>query len=147
MREELSKISNISIKVGDQSVSPSDESPRNLSVTFDSICCLDACIAKMCRSINFNLYSVGKIRIYLDRPTAEKMINMTVTSRLDYCDSLLYGAKQYQIDRLQCCHNNAARDISKRPKFDHISPVLREQHWFPEEHRISYQIPHLQGTE
>ena len=139
-REELSKISDISIKVGDQSISPSDDPPRNLGVIFDSTCCLDAHITKLCRSINFNLYSVGKIRKYLDGPTAEKMINATVTSRLDYCNSLLYGAKQSHIDRLQCCQNNAARIISKRRKFDHISPVLRELHWLPVEHRISYKI-------
>ena len=86
-REELSKISDISIRVGDQSISPSDDPPRNLGVIFDSTCCLDAHVAKLCRSINFNLYSVGKIRKYLDGPTAEKMINATVTSRLDYCNS------------------------------------------------------------
>ena len=68
------------------------------------------------------------------------MINATVTSRMDYCNSLLYGAKQSHIDRLQCCQNNAARIISKRRKFDHISPVLRELHWLPVEHRISYKI-------
>ena len=89
-REELSKISDISIKVGDQSISPSNEPPRNLGVIFESTFSLDAHIAKLYRSINFNLYSVGKIE-YLDGPTAEKMINATVTSRLDYCNSLLYG--------------------------------------------------------
>ena len=136
-REELSKISDISIKVGDQSISPSDDPPRNLGVIFDSTCCLDAHIAKLCRSINFKLYSVGKIRKYLDGPTAEKMINATATSSLDYCNSLLYGVKQSHIDRLQCCQNNAASIISKSRKFDHISPVLRELHWLPVEHRIS----------
>ena len=119
---------------------PSDDLPRNLGVIFDSTCCLDARIAKLCRSINFNLYSVGEIRKYLDGPTAKKMINATVTSRLDYCNSLLYGAKQSHIDRLQCCQNNAATIISKRRKFDHISPVLRKLHWLPVEHRISYKI-------
>ena len=122
--EELSKISDISIKVGDQSISPSDDPPRNLGVIFDSTCCLDAHFAKLCRSIYFNLLSVGKIR----------------TSRLDYCDSLLYGAKQSHIDRQQCCQNKAAMIISKRHKFDHISPVLREWHWLPVEHRISWII-------
>ena len=139
-REERSKISDISTQVGDQSISPSDDPPRNLGVIFDSICCLDAHVAKLCISINFNLYSVGKIRKYLDEPTAEKMINATVTSRLDYCNSLLYGAKQSHIDRLQCCQNNAASIISKRRKFDHISPVVRELHWLPVEHGISYKI-------
>ena len=138
--EELSKKSDISIEVGDQSISPSDYPPRNLGVIFDSTCCLDAHVVILCRSINFNLYSVRKIRKYLDGPTVEKIINATVTSRLDYCNSLLYGAKQSHIDRLQCCQNNAARIISKRRKFDHISPVLRELHWLPVEQRISYKI-------
>ena len=100
------------VKVGDQSISPSDDPPRKLGVRFDSTCRLDAHIAKLCISINHNIYSVGKIRKYLDRPTAEKMINATVASRLDYCNSLLYGAKQSHIDRLQCCQNNAVRIIS-----------------------------------
>ena len=139
-REELSKISDISIKVGDQSISPSDVSPRNFGLIFDPTCCLDAHVVKLCRSINFNLYLFGKIRKYLDKPTAEKMFNGTVTSRLDYCNSILYGAKQSHIDRLQCCQNNATRIISKRRKFDHISPVLRELHWLPVEHRISYKM-------
>ena len=120
-----------------------------LGVTFDSTCCLDACIAKlgrdMGRNINFYLYSARTIRKYLR--TAEKMINVTVASRLDYCNSLLYGAKQYQIDRLQCCQNNAARSIYKIHKFDNINPMLKELQWLPVDHRISYQIPHLQGTE
>ena len=44
-REELSKISDISFKVGDQSISPSDDPPRNLGVIFDSTRCLDAHVA------------------------------------------------------------------------------------------------------
>ena len=111
-----------------------------LGVIFDSTCCIDAHIATVCRSINFNLYSVGKIRKYIDGQTAEKVIYAIVTFRLDYCNSLLYGAKQSHIDRLQCCQNNAARIISKMRKFDHIGLVLRELHLLPVEHRIRNKI-------
>ena len=123
-REELSKLSDISIRVGDQSISPRNDPQRSLSVIFDSTCCIDTHIAKLCRNINFNLYSVEKVRKYLDGPRAEKIINATVASRLDYSNSLLYGAKQSYIEQLQCCQNNAAKSISKRRRFDHISPVL-----------------------
>ena len=139
-REELSKISDISVKVGDQSILQGDEPPRILGEIFDFTCCLDAHIAKLCRSNNFNLYSVGRIRKYLDKLTTEKIITATVTSRLDYCNSLLDRAKQSHIDRPQCCQNSAARIISKRCKFDHISPVLRELRCHPVEHRISSNI-------
>ena len=68
------------------------------------------------------------------------MINVTVIYRLDYYNSLLYGAKQCHIDRLQCCQNDAARNIARKYKFDPISPVLKELHWLPVEHRSSYNI-------
>ena len=64
----------------DQSISPSDDPPRNWGVIFDSTCCFDAHIAKLCRGIIFNLYSVGKIRKYLDGPSVVKMIYVTVSS-------------------------------------------------------------------
>ena len=135
--EELSKISHISTKVGDQSISPSYDPPK-WGVIFDSTCCLDTHFAKLCRNINLNLFSIAKIRKYLDRPTPENMINSPVTSRLDCCNSLSYGEKQSHIDRLQCCQDNGVI-ISKRHKFDHISPVLREL--------LQNSAPHLQGIE
>ena len=94
------------------SISPSDDPPRNIGVIFDSTCCSDAHRAKMCRSYNFDLYSVGKTK-YIDGSTAEKIINDTVASRLDYCISLSYWAKQPHVDRLQIFQNNAAMIISK----------------------------------
>ena len=68
------------------------------------------------------------------------MINCSITSRLDYCNSLLYGAKGYNISQLQLCQNNAARMLSLRRKFDHITPVLKDLHWLPVEQRIEYKV-------
>ena len=70
----------IAIKVGDQDISPSEEPPKNLGVIFYSTCSLKDHVSNVCRSINFNLYSIGKIRRYLDRPTVEKLVNATITS-------------------------------------------------------------------
>ena len=77
----------IGINIGDSLITPSSEPPRNLG-----ICSLNDHVSKICKSINYNLYSIGKIRKYLDTPTAEKMINCSITPRMDYCNSLLYGA-------------------------------------------------------
>ena len=97
----------IGINIGDSLITPSSKPPRNLRVLFDSTCSLNDHVSKLRKSINYNLYSIGKIRKYLDTPTAEKMINCFITSRLDYCNSLLYGAKGYNISQLQLCQNNA----------------------------------------
>ena len=112
----------------------------NLGVLFDSTCSLNDHVSKIYKSINYNLYFIGKIRKYLDIPTAEKMINCSITSRLDYCNSLPNGAKGYNISQLQLCHNNAARMLSLRRKFDHITPVLKDLHWLPVEQRIEYKV-------
>ena len=116
----------IGIHIGDSLITPNSELPRNLGVLFDSTCSLNDNVSNICKSINYNLYSIGKIRKYLDTTTAKKMINCSITSRLDYCNSLLYGAKGYNISQLQLCQNNAARMLSLRRNFDHITPVLKD---------------------
>ena len=130
----------IGINIDDSLITPSREPPRNLGVLFDSTCSLNDHVSKICKGINYNLYSIGKIRKYLDTPTADKMINCSITSRLDYCNSRLYGAKGYKISQLQLCQNNAARMLSLRRKFDHIPPVLKDLHWLPVEQRIEYKV-------
>ena len=67
----------IGINIGDSLITPSSEPPRNLGVLFYSTCNRNDHVSKICKSINYNLYSIGKIRKYLDTPTAEKMINIT----------------------------------------------------------------------
>ena len=135
-----SQSQHITINVGGSIISPSEKPVRNLGVLFDSTCSLREHVSKLCKSVNYNLYSVGKIRKYLDTKTAEKIINSTVTSRLDYCNSLLYGAKECVISPLQRCQNNAARIVSLRWKSDHITPVMKELHWLPIKQRIQYKV-------
>ena len=68
------------------------------------------------------------------------MINSSVTSRLDYCNSLLYGINGYLVSQLQRCQNNAVCIVSLRRKYDHITPVVKDQHWLSVEQRINYII-------
>ena len=68
------------------------------------------------------------------------MINALVTSRMDYCNSLMYGMNKYLITKLQRCQNHAARIITLRRKFDHITPILCDLHWLPVEYRIQFKV-------
>ena len=54
-----------------------------------------------------------------------------MTSRIDYCNSLLYGLPQTVVQRLQRVQNCAARIVSRTKKYDHITPVLQKLHWLP----------------
>ena len=139
-RPSTSQSLHISIKVGDQDISPSEEPPKNLGVIFDSTCSLKDHVSNVCRSINFNLYSIGKIRKYLDRPTVEKLVNAIITSRLDYCNSLMFGIPKELISQLQKRQNHAARVITKWRKYNHITPVLVDLHWLPMKQRIDFKI-------
>ncbi len=58
-------------------------------------------------------------------------ITSFITSRLDYCNSLYYGAM---------VQNVAARLLTGSHKFDHISPILTSLHWLPVKQRIEFKI-------
>jgi len=42
--------------------------------------------------------------------------------------------------RLQSAQNAAARLITRSPRRDHISPILRQLHWLPVRHRVTFKI-------
>ena len=97
-------------------------------------------VKKITKAASQSLYIVGKLRKYLNRNTTATLIHAYVTSRLDYCNSLLYALPIYQLENLQRIQNSAARLIFKRHPRDHISPVLKELHWLPIKFRIQYKL-------
>ena len=50
---------------------------------------------------------------------------------LDYCNSLLYGQPDFQIQRLQKNQNTAACILTKYKRESHITPILKHLHWLP----------------
>jgi len=69
------------------------------------------------------MHNIGKIRNYLDQPTAEKLIHAFVTSKIDFCNSLLFGPPKKQLDKLQSILNAAARIATKTQKCQHVSGI------------------------
>ena len=69
-----------------------------------------------------------------------KIYTFSVRSRLDYCNSVLYGSYDYLIERLQRIQNNAARMVLRVPRSNHITPHLISLHWLPVSARIEYKL-------
>jgi len=54
-----------------------------------------------------------------------------ITSRLDYCNYLLYNIAPKDILKLQCVQNCLPRVVSQSPRFSHSVPLLKSLHWLP----------------
>ena len=97
-------------------------------------------ILKTCKAGFYYLHNISRIRKFLSRETTETLIHAFVTSRLDYCNSLLYGLPNGLIHKLQCLQNSAARLLFRAPRYCHITPLLIELHWLNIKHRIYFEI-------
>ena len=126
-RQQLSKVSIQNIKIGQTEVSPV-ASARNLGTWFDTHLVMGTQITKTFGSAFYYLYNIHHIRKYLSRESAEKLVHTFISSRLDYCNSLLYGIPEYQSMKLQRVMNASARLIYRAHNFCHITPLLAELH-------------------
>ena len=68
------------------------------------------------------------------------LANALVSSRLDYCNSLLFGVTKANVTKLQRVQNSLARVIMDVSKYDHITPVLKSLHWLPIKQRIDFKV-------
>ena len=83
---------------------------------------------------------VARIRHLLSDEDTESLMHAIVSSRIDYCNSLLYGVNKSVIFKLQKVQNAAARIISKRKKRKSVRDVLNKLHWLPVEKRIIFKL-------
>ena len=106
----------------------------------DSNLSMEKQVTNLCKLANNQIRSIRLKRRMLDRKTSEMLVHAFITSRLDYCNALLYGLPQRLESKVQRIQNNAARVVSKTPKREHITPVLEGLHWLPVHYRCIYKI-------
>ena len=120
-RQQLAKINTACIiTVGEYDINPG-LCVRNLGVWFDSHLSMSTHVTKLCNSAFYHLHNIRCIRKYLSRVSLLALIHAFITSRLDFCNGLLYGLPKTQIAKLQRVQNAAARLAVNISKYTHVT--------------------------
>ena len=67
-------------------------------------------------SQTLSLKNISKTRRYLSQDATEILIHAYITSKLDNCNSPLYGLPTYMINKLETIQNAAARIVTSERK-------------------------------
>ena len=128
-----------SVAVGSDLIYPS-ETVKNLGTVFDTTLSLEKQVTAVCKAGFYHLRNIARVRKHLSFESNQVLIHAFVTSKLDYCNSFYHGLPDFLIKKLQYVQNSAARLLTGSCKYDHVTPILRELHWLPVQHRIIFKI-------
>ena len=97
-----------------------------LGVIFDQCINMYEHVTSVCRALYYHLNNIHRLKVFLTQEILVTVVHAFVTSRIDYCNSMLYGISNYNINRLQRIQNSAARIVKNTRKYDHITPILQK---------------------
>ena len=111
----LSSVGRDSVDIGGKRL-PFKSLVRNLGVHLDQTLPIQQHISSVCRAVYLELRRIASIRPYLTQSATAQLVSSAITSRLDYCNSILAGLALKQISRLQRVQNNAANLVLRKSK-------------------------------
>ncbi|XP_071794571.1 uncharacterized protein [Asterias amurensis] len=138
-RQQLSKVVVPHIKIGSSLVVPA-EKVKNLGAILDPKLSLVHHLSNCVKLANYGLRNLRAIRHFFTLQATQQLVRAFVTSRLDFCNALLYGLPKHLLHRLQKTQNSAARLVVQASWSASINPILKELHWLPINERIVYKI-------
>jgi hypothetical protein len=111
-KAQLAKLKN----TGSVTVNKCDISLSNtvkiLGVHIDRTLSMDAQANSIVSACNYHIRSLRHIRNRLNLDTAKTIACGLVLSRLDYCNSLLFGISDHNMNKLQVVQNDLARTVA-----------------------------------
>ena len=111
-------------------------SVRNLGLHFDEELKHSSHVNKL-TSISFNMiHNIARICHQLNIETIKTLVQALVQSCLDYCNSMLWGIPNYNIQNIQCIQHMSVRIVLQIPRRSRLTHHLADLHW----HRVPYQI-------
>ena len=128
-----------SITMGNAQI-PFKQSVKNLGFTLDCHLTMNTHVSNIARTCYFELRRLASIRRFLTSTATATLVSAFVLSRIDYCNSLLFGSAHDETSHLQRIQNYAARVILRLLKSSSITMHLKLLHWLPVKVRSTYKI-------
>ena len=126
-----------SITIGDAQI-PFKQSVKNLGFTLDCHLTMNADVSNIARTCYFGLCRLAYIHRFLT--STATLVSAFALSRIDYCNSLLFGSTHDVTSHLQRIHNYAARVILHLPKSFNITTHIKSLHWLLVKVMSTYKI-------
>ena len=97
-------------------------------------------ITKKCSTAMLRFQRIKLIRRYLTKDAASTLVLGLVISHLDYCNSILYGLPDCDINTFKRIQNMSAKLVLQCKKSDSATQCLKDLHWLPIRERIIFKI-------
>ena len=116
------------------------ESTKLLGTHLDDSLNFDVHVSKTVSSALLFLKNARAIQKFINQEAAEILIHAIITSKLDQCNSLLYGLSAKNLSKLQKIQNFALRTVLNLNPRSHVSHRFHELHWLNVEQRIYFKL-------
>ena len=97
-------------------------------------------ISKVCRSCYYDIRDLRRLRRCSTEAVTKTIATSLVSSKLDYCNSILYNIPNREINNVQSVQNCLARVVTRSPRFCSVTPLLKSLHWLPVQFKIKHKI-------
>ncbi len=125
------------------SVLPVSRTIRSLGVSLDCHLRFDTHARAVAKACTHHTLALRHVRHMLSREVATTIACSIVASRLDFCNSLMYGAPAMTLDKLQRVQNTLARVVTLNSRRASSNPLLQSLHWLPIRERIRFKVATL----
>ena len=133
MQQRTRVISHFQVNLLGNDTFPSD-TVHNLCVVFDSD--FRQHMSQVCKSRFYYIRDLQRIWRHISIATDITISTALISSRLDYCNSLLNNISKRDLAKLQRVQHCLARVVLRAPRFSPSLPLLKQLHWFLAIYRI-----------
>ena len=108
-------------------------------------------ISSIVKSCFLQLHDFRHILPFISKTAVFELACALVHSRLNFCNSIVYGPPEYSIHRLQRVQHTVARTVTNSSHFlhkgltnsshfSHVTPTLKSLHWLRIFYRSNFKI-------